>query len=352
MNNCIVLTGGGTAGHVVLNILLKDELSKYFKKIIYIGSFNGIEKSLISSRTNYEFFPITTTKFDRSKIFSNIKIPFMLCKGIKEAKILLEKFKPSIVFSKGGYVGLPVVIAAHKLKIPVICHESDLTMGLANRLAKNYASVICTNFLVTAQHGGKKCIRTGSPVSISTKSKYEAKQLLGIKTEKPILLVLGGSLGAKALNKFVFDNLAELTKKYYIIHIVGRNNKKEIKNDSYMQFEFTNQMPLLYRVGDYAVSRAGANTIYELFSNKIPTIFVPLPKGASRGDQIDNAKYFEKIGLSRTLLQENLEIEKLQNLLDFLEKNSKNIKKELENQNFGDGTKKIISLINEKKLKA
>ena len=219
MENTIILTGGGTAGHVSVNINLQNELKKHFKNIIYIGSKNGIEKELICKRTDYKFMQITTVKFERRKFFKNIAIPFKLKKGISEAKKILKQERPSVIFSKGGYVGLPVVIAGKKLGIPVICHESDLSMGLANKLAKKYATTICTNFKVTAEQNGEKCVHTGMPLISSPLSKEQAKQKLGIKTSKPVLLITGGSLGCKAINEFIFNNINELTKNYFVYHL-------------------------------------------------------------------------------------------------------------------------------------
>ena len=347
----IVLTGGGTAGHVTVNINLNKELKKHFDKINYIGSKNGIEKELITKNTNYIYHEISCVKFERKKILRNLLIPFKLKKSIKEAKKILEEVKPKIVFSKGGYVGLPVVIAAHKLKIPVICHESDITMGLANKLAKKYANVICTNFEITAKQNGKKCTHTSMPIPTSRLSKDEAKKKLNIATNKKILLVTGGSLGAKSLNEFIFQNLNALTKDYYIIHLVGKNNfNKSIKCKDYLQIEFTNDIWTIYKATDFAISRAGANTIIELLSNRILTIFVPLPKTVSRGDQIDNAKYLEQNNLSTTIFQENLTVEKVQNSLLYLKSNSDFIKNNIKNANFSDGTKNIIDIILNEKI--
>lgn len=344
--NCIVLTGGGTAGHVTLNINLENELYKHFNEIIYIGSKNGIEKELVKKNTNYKYEEISTVKFERKKILKIFSIPFKLNKAVNEAKQLLKKYRPQIIFSKGGYVGLPVVIAGHKLKIPVICHESDISMGLANRIAKKYAKTICTNFKSTAEKNGTKCKHTGMPLRLSPLSKDEAKQKLNIKTNKKVLLVTGGSLGAKAINNFIFKNIDILTKKYFVIHLVGKNNlNKNIINKDYKQIEFTNDMWTIYKASDFAISRAGANTIVELLANKILTIFIPLPKSVSRGDQVDNAKFLEKLNLSKTLNQDKLSIEKLQNLLNFLENNSNNMKNSINNANFKDGTNLIINTI-------
>lgn len=347
---CIILTGGGTAGHVTVNINLQNELKKHFDKVIYIGSENGIEKKLIQNQTPFTYTSIPTVKLVRRKVFKNLAIPFKLLKAVKEAKTILEKEQPCVIFSKGGYVGLPVVIAAKKLNIPVVCHESDFTMGLANKIAKKYANVICTNFESTAIKNGKKCVWTGMPLPMSNLSKNEAKEKLNIKTNKPVLLVTGGSLGAKALNEFVFKNIHELTKEYFVIHLVGKNNlNKNLILNNYMQIEFSNDMKTIFKATDYAISRAGANTIFELLSNKILSIFVPLPKKVSRGDQIENALYLDKQGCAKALFQEDLTLKKVQNYLNFLKNNANIIKNQINFANFNDGTKKIMDIILQQK---
>lgn len=345
MNKTIVLTGGGTAGHVCPNINLSTELKKYFDKIVYIGTSNGIENKLIKTQTDYEYYSISAVKFTRKNLLKNISLPFKLSKSISEAKKILKKVNPSIIFSKGGYVSLPVVIASHKLKIPVISHESDISMGLANKVASKYSNLVCTNFEVTAKNN-KKCIYTGSPLPISQLTKQEARIKLGIETTKPILLVTGGSQGAKAINDVIYKSLDQLTKNYYIIHLVGKGNyNKKIKSKDYKQIEFSNDIWTIFKASDFAISRAGANTISELLANKIPTIFIPLPKGISRGDQVDNSKYLEKLGVAKVIYQNELTPEKLQNTLKNLEIQSKNIISAIKKQNFTDGTYKIINLI-------
>lgn len=345
-SECIILTGGGTAGHVMPHINLQKEYYKYFKRVIYIGSKDGIEKKLITSNTKFEYKEITTTKLKRKKILANLSIPFKLHLAVKQAKQIIKEVNPSIIFSKGGYVGLPVVIAGKKSNIPIVCHESDFSMGLANKLSKKYADVICTNFEKTALCNGKKCIHTGTPLPVSTLTKQQAKEKLAVKTTKPILLVTGGSLGAKSINDFIFQNVDNLTEKYFIIHLVGKNNfNKKIKNSNYKQIEFSNDMWTIFKACDYAISRAGANTIVELLANNILTIFVPLPKSVSRGDQIENANYLEQKGLCYSIQQDELSLEKVQKSLILLEKHSKNIKNKIKNENFTDGTKRIMDII-------
>lgn len=345
MEKCIILTGGGTAGHTTLNIKLKDELAKYFDKIVYIGSKTGIEKELIKNNTNFIYEEISTVKLDRSKFFSNLAIPFKLNKAIKDAKKIIKKYNPSVIFSKGGYVGLPVTIAGKKLDVPVICHESDLTMGLANKLAKKYAKIICTNFEKTAKIDKKKCKYTGMPLILSKKTKSEAKKELKIMSAKPVLLVTGGSLGAKALNDFIFNNIDMLTKSFYVLHLTGKNNSNpNIVNPSYTQIEFCNNMPLIFKASDYAISRAGANTCIELLSNQILTIFVPLEKG-SRGDQVQNAEHLKNENLCYLIREPNLNLQNFYNAIDYLQKNAKTIKNNIKNAQITDGTQKIIKII-------
>lgn len=352
MSETIVLTGGGTAGHVCPNINLAKELKKIFSKIVYIGTENGIEKKLIQSQTDFEYKTISAVKFARKNIFKNFLLPFKLSKSISEAKKILKQENPSVVFSKGGYVSLPVVIAASKLHIPVVCHESDISMGLANRVATKYATKICTNFEITAEKNKNKFVYTGMPLPKSNMTKSEAKEKLNIKTTKPVLLITGGSLGAKAINDFIFKNAKWLTEKYFVLHLVGKNNlNKKINLNGYKQIEFSNDMWTLFKATDIAISRAGANTIMELLSNEIPTIFIPLPKGISRGDQIDNAKYLQKIDVARVIFQDELTKEKLQNELDFIEKHFKNIVLAIKKQNFTDGTNRIINIIKQCKIK-
>lgn len=349
-NQTIVLTGGGTAGHVCPHINLGNSLKNHFDKIVYIGTSEGIEKKLITTQTDYIYKEIPAVKFIRKNLLKNLSLPFKLSKSINQAKIILKELRPSIVFSKGGYVSFPVVIASSKLGIPVVCHESDISMGLANKIASKYAKLVCTNFEVTAK-SNKKFICTGSPLPISKLDKTQAKEKLNINTNKPVLLVTGGSLGAKTINEIIFKLAPILSKKYYILHLVGKGNLNEnLIMDNYKQIEFSNDMWTIFKATDYAISRAGANTILELLANKIPTIFIPLPKGVSRGDQIDNCNYLKKLNVCEVIFQEDLTEEKLQNSLKNLEKQAKNIISAIKKQNFEDGTPKIMKAILDNKL--
>ena len=223
-------------------------------------------------------------------------------------------------------------------------------MGLANKIAKKYAKVVCTNFKKTAKIYGNKCKYTCMPLKISNLSKNEAKENLGISTNKPVLLVTGGSLGSTAINNFVYENLKILTDNYFVYHITGKNNTKDISMKNYKQIPFSNDMQTILKASDYAISRAGANSCFELLANKILTIFVPLPKGTSRGDQVENAKYFENEKLCCVINQNDLSIEKVLSSLNYLQKNANNIKNNLKNAEISDGTQKIIDIITSNSL--
>ena len=336
----IVVTGGGTAGHIMPHIVLKPHLDKHFGKVVYIGSKNGMEKDIVKKHGGFEFYEIETVKLDRSKILKNLLIPFKFFKGKKQAKKILKQVRPAIVFSKGGYVALPVVSAAKSLKIPIVAHESDLSMGLANRLSKNKCSCICTTFEQTAKHIGKKGVYTGSPISIKINNIQKPD------TNKPILLVTGGSLGSRAINQVVWNSINELCKTFYVIHQVGKDNlNPNIKNADYKQIEFAGDLASLIKQADIVVSRAGSNTIFELATYHKPMLLIPLPKGASRGDQMDNAKYFESLGYARVLLQENLNTQSLVTELNTLLTNKQKYISTLKNANLPNGTEKILNMI-------
>lgn len=338
----IVLTGGGTAGHVMPNLALKPYLKPHFNKLIYIGSFGGMEKNLVASSGDFDYYGVTTVKLARDKILSNFTIPFKFAKGIKEAKEILRQVHPDVVFSKGGYVSLPVVYAAHSLGIPVIAHESDLSMGLANKLSKRACSQICTTFEDTAKHLGSKGIYTGSPM---VKQNPTRPAFLATNS-KPVLLITGGSLGSKAINDAVFASAKELSNAFFVIHQVGKKNTcPNISYPNYKQVEFADNMASLMQSADMVICRAGSNTIFELAHYKKPMLLIPLPKGASRGDQVDNAKYFERLGYAKVLQQSDLDPDTLlANVFD-LYQNRGTYVKALSAAPLPDGTSKIVETI-------
>ena len=302
----ILLTGGGTGGHVIPHLSLIPHLQKHFDRIYYIGSHSGIEKEIMKNE-RVEYFAISAPKLRRDAKLSSLLIPFKLIKSINLAKRILKKTKPNVVFSKGGFVSVPVCIAAKLLKIPIISHESDLTMGLANKVIYKLCSIFCTSFPNTKKL--KKAIYTGSPIrqSLFTGNKTEALKIANITKELPTILVMGGSTGALNLNKALYEILPHLTKKFNIIHIVGKNKGDKTKVfKNYTQIEYCQNIQDLFCISDFIVSRAGSNAIFEFLALQKPMLLIPLPKNASRGDQIDNANYFESLGLCKTLLEENL----------------------------------------------
>lgn len=335
----IVLTGGGTAGHVIPNMALLPGLKKHFENIYYIGT-NGIEKEIATSY-GLPFFEITAVKLRRKEVIKNLSLPFKLASSINKAKKILKELKPDIIFSKGGFVALPVVIAGKFLKIPIVSHESDLSFGLANKLILPFAKTVCTSFESTAKKS-KKCVFTGSPIrnKIFEGNKEKAKLACNFKMKKPVLMFFGGSLGAKAINDFIFDNFDLLTTKYNIIHIVGKNNKTNHSNDSYYQMEFTNTIEDFFAYADVVISRGGANSLFELLAIKKPMIIIPLPKLESRGDQIENAKYFQRKGYAKVIYQEELTITKFLDTMKNL--NPKLLISKMEKAPEQDANKKII----------
>ena len=340
-NRTIILTGGGTAGHVMPNVALLNSLKKHFDKIIYIGSQNGIEREIISNYPFVEYRPITTVKFIRSFTLKNLLIPFKLVKGIMEAKKIIKETSPAIIFSKGGYVAVPVALASGKT--PLIAHESDMTIGLANKIIYKKCKYMCTNFEKTALNL-KKGVYTSSPLRNLKGDKSKLNMYLD--PNKKTLLVMGGSLGAKALNK-QFELIANrLCTRVNIIHIVGKGNldKDNKYPKNYNQIEFTNEIENIFDATDYVVSRAGANSITEFLTLNIPMLLIPLPKGNSRGDQVDNANYFKEKGYALALDQDDMTSERLLIEIDHLIKDANKIK---QNQkcNLPNGNEMITKLI-------
>ena len=342
----IVFTGGGTAGHYAPNYALIPLVKPYFDNVYYIGGSFGGEKDE-ARRNGIPYYGITCVKLIRGFTLKNLGIPFKLLKGISEAKAVLKKLRPSVVFSKGGYVSLPVVIASYKLNIPVISHESDISVGLANKIASKYSDVVLTSFKNTSG-APKNAVYVGTPIRESLfikRDKYAVKKKYGVKTGKKILLIIGGSQGSSAINQAVRNALDELVKTYEIIHICGKGKKSGIVKDGYREIEYAEDIGEVYSIADASISRAGANTLFELISLKIPTLAVPLPKGNSRGDQVENAEYFKNNGLIEALSEENLTTETLIKSLEKLEKDREKIKRKCAETNFKGSAQRIAEYI-------
>ena len=307
----IVLTGGGTAGHVTPNIALFPALREADFEIHYIGSYEGIEKRLIE---DYEipYYGIATGKFRRYFDLKNFTDPLRVLKGYAEAKKILKQIKPDVLFSKGGFVSVPVVRAANSLGIPCIIHESDMTPGLANKLCIPAASKVCCNFPETLQMLPKeKAVLTGSPIRAELRqgNRIAALDLCKFTANKPVIMVIGGSLGAAAINKTVRDALPMLLEDFQVIHICGKEKVDNLLLNvpGYKQFEYVKtELKDLFALADVVVSRAGANAICELLALKKPNVLIPLSAKSSRGDQILNARSFEAQGFSLIIDEDDL----------------------------------------------
>lgn len=312
----IILTGGGTAGHVTPNIALLPRLHSAGYDISYIGSREGMEKKLIEAQ-KIPYYGISSGKLRRYFDWKNFTDPFRVIKGFTEASALMKRLKPDIVFSKGGFVSVPVVMAAKRRHIPVICHESDLTPGLANRLSLPAATKVCCNFPETLEHlPREKAVLTGCPIrqELMQGKRAAGLTLTGFLPDKPVLMVMGGSLGAAAVNQAVRDALPELLKDWQVVHLCGRGKLDEslLHLKGYVQYEYVQkELPDLFALCDIVISRAGANAICELLALRKPTILIPLPAKASRGDQLLNARSFERQGFSLVLQEEDLNEETL-----------------------------------------
>lgn len=307
----IVLTGGGTAGHVTPNIALFPTLKEKGYEIFYIGSHDGIEKKLMEDY-QIPYYGISTGKLRRYFDPKNFSDPFRVIKGYTEAKKILKSLKPDVVFSKGGFVSVPVVRAAAALKIPCIIHESDMTPGLANKLCIPVATKVCCNFPETMQNlPAQKAVLTGSPIreELTKGDKFRAMELCHFSSGKPVLLVIGGSLGASGVNKLVRDALPQLLKDFQVVHICGKDKVDNLllTKPGYKQFEYVKEdLKDLFAMADVVISRAGANAICELLALKKPNLLIPLPANSSRGDQILNAESFESQGFSMVADEDDL----------------------------------------------
>ncbi len=342
----IILTGGGSAGHCTPHLAILPYVKNDFDKVYYIGSENGIERQIIE-QAEIPYYGIPCGKLDRTSIKKNLAMPIKVLQGIKAAGKLLDKIKPNVIFSKGGYVSLPTVIAAKKRKIPVIAHESDYTVGLANKISAKYCKKVLTSFPDTAKELSNG-MYVGSPIrkSIFMTNKQEALKSFGFNGKKPILLVTGGSQGAKALNDALRAALPDLLAKYDILHICGKNNLLEENTyKGYVQTEFTNKIENALAIASVCVSRAGSNTLFELMSLEIPTLLIPLPKGVSRGDQILNAAYFQKLGLAQVLEQENLTAKSLVYSINSVYANRANLAKNFIKSPVKDASRQISRII-------
>lgn len=348
----IILTGGGTAGHVTPNLALLPELYKNGFEVLYAGSLNGIEKEL-AAKAGIEYKGISSGKLRRYFDLKNFTDPFRVIKGYFQAKKIIKNFKPDIVFSKGGFVAVPVTMAANSLKVPVIAHESDMTPGLANKLSAPFATKICCNFPETLKYLPEgKGVLSGSPIrkEILEGSREKGLELLGFDGSRPVLLIIGGSLGAQHINEAVRRILDKILESFDIVHICGKGNVDEalIGKAGYRQFEYvSDELKDFFAAADIFISRAGANAICELLALKKPNLLIPLPAGASRGDQILNAESFEKQGFSMVLKEENMNDSSLSDSLNKLWDEREHYIEAMKASPTSNGVDVIIRLIGE-----
>lgn len=347
----IIMTGGGTAGHVTPNIALVPKLKEKGFDIKYIGSIDGIEKEIIKD-AGIPYYEISSGKLRRYFDMKNFSDPFKVMKGVIQANKILSKEKPDIIFSKGGFVAVPVVIAASMKKIPVVSHESDLTPGLANKLSAPFCDKLCVTFRESLSYIKEgKGVLTGTPIrkEILEGNKIKGKQICGFKDNKDILLIIGGSLGAKSINDEVRKNISSILKEFNVIHICGKGNLEKDceKLNGYKQFEYVKEdLQHFLQSANFIISRAGANVIFELLSLKKPTLLIPLSKKISRGDQILNAKSFEKEGFSLVLDEdEMMESDLLMGKLKELKEKKNILIENMQNSNLKNGVEEIIKVI-------
>lgn len=351
----IVLTGGGTAGHIYPALAIAQLLKEKYE-IHYIGS-SGMEKEIVKREKGIIFHEIEAVKLQRKLTLKNLAIPYRLHRSIKSCKILLDEIQPVAVFSKGGYVALPVVIAARRLKIKIVSHESDLSMGLANKIILRFCDCMCTAFEKTAK-GHKKCIYTGQPIrqSILNGKKQNLEFYGKLNKRLPNLLIVGGSSGATFLNKLIKINIDYLGKKFNVIHITGKNKSEKIEHENYYQIEYAHNMGDFLDAADFVISRAGSGAINEFLALRKPMFLIPLSKEASRGDQIENAKLFYNLGYCEMMEEERYSKDNFTGRIENLVKNDKIFIQNMKKSTKNDACKEILKVIEdlitaEKKVK-
>ena len=349
MEKKIILTGGGSAGHVTPNLALLPQLQAEGIEVHYIGTADGIERTIVSERSDITYHVISSGKLRRYFSWKNFTDPFRVLRGMFQARRIMREVKPAAVFSKGGFVSVPVVIAAHGKHIPVVTHESDYTPGLANKINAKFADKICVTFEDTLSHVGAKGVHTGTPIrpELYEGDKARGLSFLGFDDKKPILLVMGGSLGAAAVNDAVRAALPKLLASYDIVHLCGKGKVEEsLAQPGYRQFEYVNEeLPDVFAATDIVVSRAGANAVFEFLALSKPALLIPLPRSASRGDQILNAGYFARKGFAMVLEQESLTPETLLDAVNDLYDRRLSFIATMSAEPLADGTDEVLAVI-------
>ena len=349
MEKKIILTGGGSAGHVTPNLALLPQLLAEGIEVHYIGTADGIERTILSERKDVTYHIISSGKLRRYFSWKNFTDPFRVMRGLFQARRVMREVKPAAVFSKGGFVSVPVVIAAHGKHIPVVTHESDYTPGLANKINAKFADRICVTFEDTLAHVGAKGVHTGTPIrpELYQGDKERGLAFLGFDDKKPVLLIMGGSLGASVVNDAVRAALPKLLISYDIVHLCGKGKVEEQLNQpGYRQFEYVNEaLPDVLAATDVVVSRAGANAVFEFLALSKPALLIPLSRSASRGDQILNAGYFARKGFAMVLEQESLTPETLLDAVNDLYDRRLSFIATMSAEPLADGTDEVLAVI-------
>ena len=351
MSKKIILTGGGTAGHVTPNLALLPRLRAEGFDIVYIGSKTGIEKELIGG-AGIDYRAVSSGKLRRYFDLKNVTDIFRVIAGIFQAAAIIAKEKPDVIFSKGGFVAVPVAIGAFLNRVPFVAHESDMTPGLANELAMPFAKKVCTTFPEAVKYvKGGKGVHTGTPIreELFKGDAEKGREFCGFSGDKPVLLIMGGSLGSVVINNAVKEVIAELTAKFDIAHIRGKGNLDSTLDGvkGYKQFEYVNkELRDLFAAADIVLSRAGANAISEFLALNKPMLLIPLSKKASRGDQILNADSFKAQGFAEVIYEENLNGKLLVNTVDMLYNNKEKYISAMRASAGADGVSAVMREIN------
>lgn len=349
MGRTVVLTGGGTAGHVMPNLAIIPKLKGMGFSVEYIGTRDGMEREIIGG-TDLPYHIISAGKLRRYLSIKNLTDSVKVLKGICQAKSILKKIKPVAVFSKGGFVSVPVVFAASKLGIPVVLHESDFTPGLANRLCIPRVDKICVAFEPTLKHIPEgKGVYTGLPIrsALLYGDRARGLALCGFTGKKPVLLIMGGSMGAKAVNDALDEVMPELADRFDVAHIRGKGNMLDCcEGKGYVQFGFVDaELPDLYAAADIMISRAGATAVFEILALALPALLIPLPKAVSRGDQLLNAAYFKGRGFSHVMEQEALNPDAILKAVDELYTQREALKEAMKREAIGDAAQRVAEVI-------
>ena len=348
----IVLTGGGSAGHVTPHLALLPHLLKAGYDVHYIGTENGIEHGMIAKLDGVTYHAVKSGKLRRYFDWKNFTDPFRVIAGAFQSAHLMRKLKPDVCFSKGGFVSVPVVIGAWLNRVPTLCHESDLTPGLANKICAKFAKRIATTFPECAEALGSKAVFTGTPLrpELFSGSREKGLAMAGFTPDKPVLLMMGGSLGAQSVNKALRESLPALLPHMQVLHICGKKNLDESLQGlaGYWQAEFlSDDLPDAMAAADLILSRAGSNALCEFQALGKPMLLIPYPKGASRGDQILNAASIEKRGLARVMDQQDMTAESLTRALLDLLHSGEELRRALREAPPADGTQAVLRLIEE-----